>query len=174
MQLGCGPGGARCADGRAGAAVADDGTAYTMRVAGVWRPPWAAFCSPIQCARPSQKRAHIRLPRVAESSRIRVAALEDAEDVLARSQGATDGAVGTSLAVERRLDVGGREGISAARIEALGKPLDPHLQALRDDGWRSVLAVPMLRQGHDLLDQVLTRAKCGTRSGGNPEPPRSA
>ena len=31
-----------------------------------------------------------------------------------------------------------------------GRSLDPHLQALYDDGWRSVLAVPMIR-----LDQIV-------------------
>ena len=43
-------------------------------------------------------------------------------------------------------------------------PLDPHLQALYDDGWRSVLAVPMLRQDQMLGALVIRRRTPGTFS----------
>jgi signal transduction histidine kinase len=39
--------------------------------------------------------------------------------------------------------------------------LDPHLQALYDDGWRSVLAVPMFRQDHMVGALVIRRRTTG-------------
>jgi signal transduction histidine kinase len=43
-------------------------------------------------------------------------------------------------------------------LDAVAEPLDPHLRALRDDGWRSVLAVPMVR--HDgLVGAVVVRRR---------------
>src|SRR4051794_5294476 len=43
-------------------------------------------------------------------------------------------------------------------------PLDPHLQILHDDGWRSVLAVPMLRQEQMVGALVIRRRTTGSFS----------
>jgi signal transduction histidine kinase/ActR/RegA family two-component response regulator len=43
-------------------------------------------------------------------------------------------------------------------------PLDPHLQILHDDGWRSVLAVPMLRQDQMVGALVIRRKATGSFS----------
>ena len=40
-------------------------------------------------------------------------------------------------------------------------PLDPHLQILYDDGWRSLAAVPMLREGKILGSLVVRRKRTG-------------
>jgi signal transduction histidine kinase/ActR/RegA family two-component response regulator len=44
-------------------------------------------------------------------------------------------------------------------------PLDPHLQCLYDDGWRSVAAIPMLRQGRIIGAMVVRRKSTGGFSG---------
>jgi signal transduction histidine kinase/ActR/RegA family two-component response regulator len=43
--------------------------------------------------------------------------------------------------------------------------LDPHLQCLYDDGWRSVAAIPMLRQGRIIGAMVVRRKATGGFSG---------
>jgi signal transduction histidine kinase/CheY-like chemotaxis protein len=43
--------------------------------------------------------------------------------------------------------------------------LDPHLQTLYDDGWRSVAAIPMLRQGRIIGAMVVRRKSTGGFSG---------
>ena len=40
-------------------------------------------------------------------------------------------------------------------------PLDPHLQILHDDGWRSLVAVPMLREGRIVGSLVIRRKRTG-------------
>jgi signal transduction histidine kinase/ActR/RegA family two-component response regulator len=40
-------------------------------------------------------------------------------------------------------------------------PLDPHLQILYDDGWRSLVAVPMLREGNIVGSLVIRRKRTG-------------
>ena len=40
-------------------------------------------------------------------------------------------------------------------------PLDPHLQILYDDGWRSLVAVPMLREGSIVGSLVVRRKRTG-------------
>ena len=40
-------------------------------------------------------------------------------------------------------------------------PLDPHLQILYDDGWRSLAAVPMLREGNIVGSLVVRRKRTG-------------
>ena len=40
-------------------------------------------------------------------------------------------------------------------------PLDPHLQILYDDGWRSLVAVPMLREGRIVGSLVIRRKRTG-------------
>ena len=40
-------------------------------------------------------------------------------------------------------------------------PLDPHLQILFDDGWRSLAAVPMLREGKILGSLIVRRKRTG-------------
>ncbi len=39
--------------------------------------------------------------------------------------------------------------------------LDPHLRVLHDDGWRSVVAVPMLREGQIVGALVVRRRRPG-------------
>jgi signal transduction histidine kinase/CheY-like chemotaxis protein len=51
-----------------------------------------------------------------------------------------------------------REGHPIAVADLSAVPLDPHLQLLYDDGWRSVLAVPMLRGG-ELLGALVVRRR---------------
>jgi signal transduction histidine kinase/ActR/RegA family two-component response regulator len=51
-----------------------------------------------------------------------------------------------------------REGHPIAVADLGAVPLDPHLQLLYDDGWRSVLAVPMLRGG-ELLGALVVRRR---------------
>ena len=40
-------------------------------------------------------------------------------------------------------------------------PLDPHLQILYDDGWRSLVAVPMLREGNIVGSLIVRRKRTG-------------
>ena len=40
-------------------------------------------------------------------------------------------------------------------------PLDPHLQILYDDGWRSLVAVPMLREGRIVGSLIIRRKRTG-------------
>jgi signal transduction histidine kinase/ActR/RegA family two-component response regulator len=54
-----------------------------------------------------------------------------------------------------------REGHPIAVADLDTVQLDPHLQLLYDDGWRSVLAVPMLRGGEPLGALVVRRRSTG-------------
>ena len=54
-----------------------------------------------------------------------------------------------------------RRPIAVADLAAV--PLDPHLQILFDDGWRSLAAVPMLREG-EILGSLIVRRGTPARS----------
>lgn len=54
-----------------------------------------------------------------------------------------------------------REGRPRQIPDLLDAPLDPHLQCLSDAGWRSVLAVPMLREGRIVGALVVQRRAPG-------------
>jgi signal transduction histidine kinase/CheY-like chemotaxis protein len=72
--------------------------------------------------------------------------------------------------IERESTLVGRAALDRRPVEVAdlanlaGEPLDPHLQALYDDGWRSVLAVPLLRQDQMLGALVIRRRTTGTFS----------
>ena len=57
-----------------------------------------------------------------------------------------------------------RESRPIAVPNLLAVPMDPHLQLLVDDGWRSILAVPMLRGGRVLGALVVRRKTTGSFS----------
>jgi signal transduction histidine kinase/ActR/RegA family two-component response regulator/putative methionine-R-sulfoxide reductase with GAF domain len=65
----------------------------------------------------------------------------------------------TTLVGRATLD---RRPLEVADLDAA--PLDPHLQALYDDGWRSVLAVPLLRHEEMLGALVIRRRTTGSFS----------
>lgn len=68
------------------------------------------------------------------------------------------------IPIERSSTLVGRaaaEGLPLEVPDLEDAALDPHLQALYDDGWRSVLAVPMLRQGRTIGALVVRRRSTG-------------
>jgi signal transduction histidine kinase/ActR/RegA family two-component response regulator len=69
--------------------------------------------------------------------------------------------------IERESTLVGKAALDRRPLEVpdLGSsPLDPHLQILYDDGWRSVLAVPMLRQDRMVGALVIRRRTTGSFS----------
>jgi signal transduction histidine kinase/CheY-like chemotaxis protein len=72
--------------------------------------------------------------------------------------------------IERESSLVGRAALDRRPLEVAdlanlaGARLDPHLQTLYDDGWRSVLAVPLLRQDQMLGALVIRRRTAGTFS----------
>ena len=66
--------------------------------------------------------------------------------------------------IERDTTLVGRAALDRRPLEVAdltAVPLDPHLQVLYDDGWRSVLAVPLLRQDQMLGALVIRRRTTG-------------
>jgi signal transduction histidine kinase/ActR/RegA family two-component response regulator len=72
-----------------------------------------------------------------------------------------------SITIRRESTLVGRAALDRRPLEVAdltAAPLDPHLQILFDDGWRSVLAVPMLRQERMVGALVIRRRTTGTFS----------
>jgi signal transduction histidine kinase/ActR/RegA family two-component response regulator len=69
-----------------------------------------------------------------------------------------------AIKIRRESTLVGRAALDRRPLEVAdlsAAPLDPHLQVLHDDGWRSVLAVPILRQDQMIGALVIRRRTTG-------------
>ena len=66
-----------------------------------------------------------------------------------------------AVRIGRESTLVGRAALDRRPLEVAASPLDPHLRILYDDGWRSVLAVPMLRQDRMVGALVIRRRTTG-------------